>query len=151
MPFSWFIFRSCEDFSLRSSTIGDQLEPTCSITGELFKIREFTVTLDNGLTQTFMPDITPDGVSPPRALTFNSTTFTFSRLSAQDSSPLISRMTISSVSEGLNGVHVSCEDVAASESATTTIRYATRIFMFIPVIITVVKTIIHYTLLFHRL
>ena len=76
--------------------------------------------LDNGLTQTFMPDVTPDGVSPP--LTVNSTTFTFSRLSVRDVSPLISRMTINPVSEGLNGVQVICVDVAASESATTTIQ-----------------------------
>ena len=99
--------------------VGDQLELTCSITGE-FKRWEFTLTLDNGLTQTFMPDVTPDGVSPP--LMVNSTTFTSSRLSARDVSPLISRMTINPVSEGLNGVAMSCEDVAASESATTTVR-----------------------------
>jgi hypothetical protein len=99
--------------------VGDQLELTCSIAGE-FKRWEFTVTLDSGLTQTFMPDVTPDGVAPP--LTVNSTTFTVSRLSAQDSSPLISRMTINPVSEGLEGVAVSCVDVAASESVTTTIQ-----------------------------
>ena len=78
------------------------------------------MTLDSGLTQTFRPDVSLDGVAPP--VTVNSTTFTVSRLSAQDSSPLIFRMTINHVSEGLNGVAVSCVDVAASESATTTIQ-----------------------------
>ena len=99
--------------------VGDPLELTCSITGE-FKRWEFTVVTDSGVSQTFMPDVTPDGVAPP--LTVNSTTFTLSRLSAQDSLPLISRMTINHVSEGLNGVAVSCVDVAASESAATTIQ-----------------------------
>ena len=70
-----------------------------------------------------MPVITsdgPSGIPPPRMA--NSTTFTFSRLSAQDVSPLISRMIISPVSEGLNGVQVNCEDVETAESATTMIR-----------------------------
>ena len=100
---------------------GDQLELTCSIPGE-FKIWEFTVTLDNGVTETFMPDITSDGVASPLIMMVNSTMFTVSRLSAQDSTPLISRMTISHVSEGLNGVTVSCVDVLPSESANTTIQ-----------------------------
>ena len=78
------------------------------------------MTQESGLATTLMPDITPDGVSPP--VMVNSTTFTVSRLSAQGSSPLVSTMTIDSVSEDLNGVAVSCMDVAASESATTTIR-----------------------------
>ena len=89
--------------------VGDPLELTCSITGE------------------FMPDVTPDGVAAP--LTVNSTTFTLSRLSAQDSLPLISRMIniiINHVSEGLNGIAVSCVDVAASESAATTIQIVYR-------------------------
>ena len=45
---------------------------------------------------------------------------TFSRLSTQNELPLISRMLINSVSEGLNGVQVEC--VAAPEVATTTIH-----------------------------
>ena len=101
---------------------GDQLELTCSIPGE-FKIWKFTVTLDNGVTETFMPDISSDGVAPSLIMMVNSTIiFTVSRLSAQDTTPLISRMTINRVSEGLNGVTVSCVDVVASESANTTIQ-----------------------------
>ena len=98
---------------------GDQLELICTIAGE-FKRWEFKVALDSGLPQIFMPGITPDGVAPP--VTVNSTTFTVSRLSALDSSTLISRMTINRVSEGLNGVTMSCVDVMSSESANTTIR-----------------------------
>ena len=98
---------------------GNQLELTCTIAGE-FKRWVFIVTLDSGLPQIFMPGVSPDGVAPP--LTINSTTFTVSRLSAPDNSTLTSRMTIDRVSEGLNGVTMSCVDVMSSESANTTIR-----------------------------
>ena len=101
---------------------GDQLELTCSVTG-VFLRWEFTVILERGSATTFMPVITSDGPSGiPPSLMVNSTTFTFLRLSAQDVSPLISRMIISPVSEGLNRVQISCKDVEVSESATTTIR-----------------------------
>ena len=54
-------------------------------------------------------------------ITINTTIMiTFSRLSNQSSLPLISRMLINSVSEGLNGVQVEC--VAATEVATTTVH-----------------------------
>ena len=98
---------------------GDQLELTCTVPG-MFLRWEFTVTLEDGTTRTFMPVVTAggtSGVQPPRMV--NSTTFTSSRLSTQ---PLISTMTISPVSEGLNGVQISCMDVESSESATTTIQ-----------------------------
>lgn len=98
---------------------GDQLELTCIVPGAFLRW-QFTVTLDDGTTTTFMPDVTAggsSGVSPSRMA--NSTTFTFSRLSTQ---PLTSRMLINPVSEGLNGVQVDCIDRATSESATTTIQ-----------------------------
>ena len=101
---------------------GDQLELTCSVTGA-FLIWKFTVTRESGLAVTSMSDVTsdgPGGVASP--VMVNSTTFTFFRLSAHDHSPLISRMTIIPVSEGLNGVEISCIDVAATESAATTIQ-----------------------------
>ena len=96
----------------------------CTVPG-IFLRWEFTVIIDTGTPTTLMPTVVsagPSGVPPP--LTVNSTRFTYSRLSARDRLPLISRMLISSVSEGLNGVEVNCIDIAlaASESATTTIR-----------------------------
>ena len=101
---------------------GDQLVLTCSVTGAFLRW-EFTVIRESGSPVTFMPNVIadgPSGVASP--VMVNSTTFTFSRLSAQDSSPLISWMTINHVSEGLNGVQMSCMDVEASQSATTIIR-----------------------------
>ena len=53
----------------------------------------------------------------------NSTLFTFMRTSAQGASPLISTLSIDSVSIGLNGTLVRCSDVAnPMTSALTTIQ-----------------------------
>ena len=101
---------------------GDQLELMCTVSG-MFQRWDFTVILGNGAVMNFMHSNTadgPSGVPPP--VTVNSTMFTYSRLSARDRLPLITRLIISSVSEGLNGVEVSCMDLEASESTTTTIR-----------------------------
>ena len=46
---------------------------------------------------------------------------TFSRLSAQNSSPLVSRITVSPVSSGLNGAVVKCVE-GISSTATANIR-----------------------------
>ena len=101
---------------------GDQLELMCTVPG-MFQSWDFTVILGNGAVMNFMHSVTadgPSGVPPP--ITVNSTTFTYSRLSTRDRVPVISRMIISSVSGGLNGVEVSCVDLEALESATTTIQ-----------------------------
>ena len=53
----------------------------------------------------------------------NSATFTFMRISAQGASPLISTLSIDTISIGLNGTVVRCTDVAnPMTSASTTIR-----------------------------
>ena len=101
---------------------GDQLEITCNTDITVRFLRwEFTVRLENGAPMTIMPQVSSggsSGVTPP--ITINSTTFTFSRLSTQ---PLTSRMTISSVSEDMNGVQVNCVDIEVPGSpATTAIR-----------------------------
>ena len=98
---------------------GDQLELTCSETG-IFLRWEFSVSgAQMPLGAAVVSAGGPSGVPPP--VLVNSTRFTFSRLSTQ---PLTSTMTVSSVSEGLDGVQVNCVlvDIEASESATTTIR-----------------------------
>ena len=96
---------------------GDQLELTCSETG-IFLRWEFSVSgAQMPLGAAVVSAGGPSGVPPP--VLVNSTRFTFSRLSTQ---PLTSTMTVSSVSEGLNGVQINCVDIETSESATTTIR-----------------------------
>ena len=102
--------------------VGDELELTCTVAG-IFLRWEFTAISESGSAVVFMPTVTSVGTNGvPQPLTVNSTMFTFTRLSAQNNLPLISRKIINSVGEGLNGVEVNCVDVAASESAGTTIR-----------------------------
>jgi hypothetical protein len=99
---------------------GDQLELTCNITGAFVRWT-FTVILESGSASDIRLDVTPEGPDDalPTAMA-NSTTFTILRSSAQDITPLISRMIINPVSEGLNGVQVTCHDVEAPESAAVT-------------------------------
>ena len=101
---------------------GDQLKLTCTSSGT-FHRWEFT-----GFPESMIHTTTPitsagtSGVPPP--LTFSSSMITFSRLSGQNESPLVSRVTISPVSSGLNGTVVNCfEGIESTDSvATTTIR-----------------------------
>ena len=63
-----------------------------------------------------------DSSPPPRERIINSTTFTFTRTSAEDVLPLISTLTINSTSIGLNGTVVHCVDaINPMSSASTTI------------------------------
>ena len=59
-------------------------------------------------------------------LIINSTTFTFSRTSAEDSLPLMSRLLISPVNRGLNRAVMNCVDVETSEAASTIIELTER-------------------------
>ena len=103
--------------------VGDPLELTCTTTTGIFHRWEFTVFPEN-VTHTTAPitSIGTSGVPPP--LTISTSLFTFSRLSGQNSSPLISRMVVSPVSGGLNGTVVNCFESASSTDsvATTTIQ-----------------------------
>ena len=51
-----------------------------------------------------------------------STTFLYSRSSAENALPLISTLSISPVSEDLNGTVVNCTDVSTSNTASTMIN-----------------------------
>lgn len=109
--------------------VGDQLELTCNVTG-MFLRWTFNVIIESGSASVHRLNVVsdgPDGVPP--SVIVNSTTFTTLRLSAQDATPLMSRMIINPVSEGLNGVQVACIDaeayynsMAAMATAVTTIQ-----------------------------
>ena len=104
---------------------GDQLELTCNSSSPLHTW-QFTVISDRGAAMTYDFDIQsvgPTGLVNIQSLTINSTImFTFSRLSNDSDVPLISRVIISNVGEGLNGVEVQCTDARMTNSATTTIQ-----------------------------
>ena len=101
---------------------GGQLELTCTSSSAVHRW-EFTIFPENiSYTPTPISSAGTSGV--PQPLTFSGSMVTFSRLSGQDSLPLVSRAVVSSVSSGLNGAVVNCfEGISSTNSvATTTIR-----------------------------
>ena len=104
---------------------GDQLELTCTTTGELLQWR-FSVIRGNETTATkFTRTITSTG-SVMSHLTVNYTVFNFSRISAHNSISVISRLVISPVSNGLSGTVMNCVDVDTAEVSSTTIIIGER-------------------------
>lgn len=98
---------------------GDELELTCTTTG-VFLEWCFSLTPEGGTTPTiYKRFLTTSGPSNQTSqLQVNSQiTFTFSRISAQNSLPLVSRLLISPVSKDLNGTGVNCTDLQTSERA----------------------------------
>jgi hypothetical protein len=101
---------------------GGQLELMCttSTTG-MFLRWSFDLIRGNEATPThFTRTITPSSLTMSY-LIVNSVTFNFSRISAQNSLPLMSQLLIGPVIEGLNGIEVNCEDIDSSERVATVI------------------------------
>ena len=102
---------------------GDQLELTCTTTGSLLEWR-FNVIRGNATTATEFSRIilaTGSASDVMSQLVVDTTTFIFSRISAEDSLPVMSRLLIGCVSRGLNGTMINCEDVGTSEVSSTTV------------------------------
>ena len=103
---------------------GDQLKLTCSTLGVLHTWR-FTAITESGAAMTFTRSVSshgPTGVDS-QPLIINSTIhFTYSRLSSQNILPLVSRITVNPMTEGLNGTRVNCFDGITSEQMATTIH-----------------------------
>ena len=102
--------------------VGDQLELTCTSSSTIHRW-EFTVFPEN-MTHTTTPVSSAGTSGVPPSLTFSGSVITFSRLSGQDISPLVSRAVINPVSSGLNGAVVNCfEGISSIDNVTsTTIR-----------------------------
>ena len=102
---------------------GDQLELTCTTTGRQLEWR-FSVIRGNETTATEFSRIIQATGSASDAMTqlvVNSIVFSFSRTSAEDSLPVMSRLLITSVSRSLNGTVINCEDLDTSEISSTTV------------------------------
>ena len=102
--------------------IGDPLELTCN-TSNTLHTWQFTAIPESGSAVNYtrlVSSVGSSGVSSLPIIINTTIVITFSRLSNQNVLPLISRMLISNVSKGLDGVQVEC--VAATEVATTTIH-----------------------------
>ena len=97
---------------------GDELELICTTTG-IFLEWCFSLTPEGGTTariyKRFLTTSSPSNQTSQ--LQVNSITFTFSRISGQNSLPLVSRLLISPVSKDLNGTGVNRTDLQTSERA----------------------------------
>ena len=93
---------------------GDQLELTCNTTGQFLEWSFSFIPNTRTLTSLSQTDQTSH-------LVVNSTTFSFSRISGENSLPLISRLLVNPVRETLNGTMVRCRDVVSSETTSTVV------------------------------
>ena len=100
--------------------VEDQLELICTSTStEMVHRWEFTV-FPEDVTYTTTP-LTSIGRIPQPLTIGTSAMITFSRLSDQGSSPLISRVVVSPVTGDINGTVVNCfEGISSTDSAATT-------------------------------
>ena len=98
---------------IASACNGDQLNLTCNVTGTFLQwssmTKSFTLTSLSTSNQIHRLEV-------------NSSLFTFLRISAANSIPLISRLIINATSHSLNQTVVTCLDVEALESVSTTIN-----------------------------
>ena len=105
--------------------VGDPLQLTCTASVEFLRWRMVVIN-EQGMGEEITVSRNARDLSPPpKERIINSTTFTFTRTSAQGDSPLISTLSIESVSIGLNGTVVRCVDASANStmtSASTTIQ-----------------------------
>ena len=94
---------------------GGQVELVCTTTSGLLEW-SFTLFPENS---TILRRYTRvlSTASQASYLLVNSTLFTFSRRSPEHNTPLVSRLLISPVSDGLNGTDINCGDADTSTSA----------------------------------
>ena len=100
--------------------IGEPLQLTCTASVQFIKWSILRVNDQGTHTEA---QINSRDANQMSQIEINSTTFIFTRYSAQGASPLVTRLSIDSVSIGLNGTIVLCSDVAnPMTSALTTIQ-----------------------------
>ena len=103
---------------------GDQLQLTCNSSSPLHTW-QFTAISKSGAAMTYetcIQSLGPTGLVNSLLIINSTVMFTFSRLSTKRDLPLITRVIIDNVSEGLNGVEMRCADAGMINSATTTIQ-----------------------------
>ena len=98
---------------------GGQLELNCTITDSVLLVWNVSsINAPMSITRTISSSSPFD--QTVHAM-INSTNLTFSRISAQHSSPLISRLLINPVSNHLNGTEVNCVNSMTSESSSVAV------------------------------
>ena len=106
-------------FEVVSVCSGGQLELTCTVDGAFLEWSFFLV--PEGEVARRYSRILHSG-SATSDLEVNSITFTFLRISAEGSQPVVSRLLIAPVSDDLNGTEVNCTDVLPSNTSSTHIK-----------------------------
>ena len=105
--------------------IGDPLEVTCTASVESIRWSIFRVINDQGTLSQITNSVLIDSMddNQQKSSEVGSVTLTYARISAPGTSPLVSTLSIDSVSISLNGTVVNCSDVSNSmTSALTTIQ-----------------------------
>ena len=107
--------------------VGDPLQLRCTARVEFMRWNVLRVNEQGALVDVINSEIINSrDVVQMRDTALNSATITFTRISTQGASPLISTLSIDSISIGLNRTVVCCTDVAnPTSSASTTIRINT--------------------------
>ena len=105
---------------------GDQLELTCAITdsgASAILVWNVTVNSENAADRMNYTPVISSSIPTNQTtkIMINSTNITFSRISAQHSSPLVSRLLMNPVSNHLNGTQVICANAMASETSSVAI------------------------------
>ena len=114
-------------FGVATVCSGDQLELKCSITDPgSFALLVWNITLvpENAATSNSTSRTQAISAGPVHQIfhtMINSTNLTFSRISSQRNSPLVSRLLISPVSNHLNGTEVNCINSMTSETSSVTV------------------------------
>ena len=109
-------------------SVGDPLQLTCTASVQAIRWSIFRVIDDQGTLSEITNSVLIDNNDAHQRKTKEvvSVTFTYVRISAQGASPLVSTLSIDSVSIGLNGTVVHCSDVSnPMTSASTTIYIST--------------------------
>ena len=104
---------------------GDQLELICSLTDPGSSLLEWTFAPATVFMDLYRA-IDTNSVNEYPPWMINSTSFTFSRLSASGIFPLVSRLLITPLTIGLNGIVINCTDVLMMKTASTTIHVLNR-------------------------
>ena len=121
--------------------VRDQLQLICTASVEFLRWNVLRANEQGALADVINSEIINSrDMVQTKITSLNSATITFMRTSAQRASPLISTLSIDSVSIGLNGTVVRCSDVAnPMTSASTTIRIINTSQSELPIIIILVS------------
>ena len=108
---------------------GDQLELICTTTGNFLEWSFSLIPTGETTAMTYSRILTTLSADVSSLILANSS-FTFSRISAQNSLPLISGLLINPVSAEPNGIEVNCADIETSETASTLVKIINEDLIF---------------------